>query len=297
VIVHDNASDAATARTLDKLEYPRLAIHHATANSGFGEGVNQGMAHAQAPYALVLNSDTEATHDFVAPLVAALRADAELAAVSPSGNTFRRYDLERYRRRSGCVVSYSIWAYAFLVRRAVFQDVGGFDPVFGLGYFEDMDLSRRLVDRGWWFGVHPEATLAHVGHASFGDQMGGLLARNRHIYHERYPEARRQVILVTGDIGLDAFPPELVAEVGELLRRGGQIHWLRPTPPDGLLAVQMHGHRLHPVASPAKIWRARHKAYRSFTDLWTVDGAPAVSLALLRAAGAALGLPFRTWSN
>jgi GT2 family glycosyltransferase len=52
-----------------------------------------------------------------------------------------------------------------LVRRDVFDDLGGFDEFFWFWY-EDVDLARRLHDRGALLYV-PAAVFEHVGGASF----------------------------------------------------------------------------------------------------------------------------------
>ena len=53
------------------------------------------------------------------------------------------------RRPGGYVATYRFQGYAYLVRRDLFVAIGGFDAQFGLGYFEDTDLGRRLVQQGW----------------------------------------------------------------------------------------------------------------------------------------------------
>lgn len=265
VCAYDDASGDETRSMLDSLRHPGLVVHHAARNEGYGRSVNAGMARTRSDLVLVLNSDVEANEDFVAPLIEALRAESRLAAVVPAGNTFENYDLSRYATRGGCVVSYNLRAYAFLVRRAAFEEAGGFDPAFGAGYYEDTDLSRKLLRRGWWLGVHPRTRLWHHGHGSFGrgDAFRELLRRNRAVYLERYPEARRRVLLATaGNLTV-----ELDRAVESVLFEGGHVDWLSTRLPPALPAVDLRWSRRLPGAVPRRLLR-RRSADRTYTELW-----------------------------
>jgi N-acetylglucosaminyl-diphospho-decaprenol L-rhamnosyltransferase len=54
---------------------------------------------------------------------------------------------------------------ALLVRRAAWQNVGGFDEQFFL-YWEDVDLGRRLKTAGWEIMVLPRPGVIHRRGAS-----------------------------------------------------------------------------------------------------------------------------------
>jgi len=76
---------------------------------------------------------------------------------------------------------FSACAAAMLVRRAAFEEVGGFDARY-FCYFEDVDLCFRLRLAGWRVVQTPDAVVAHVGggvsgtRSAFADFHG---ARNR----------------------------------------------------------------------------------------------------------------------
>jgi GT2 family glycosyltransferase len=64
-----------------------------------------------------------------------------------------------------------------LVRREAFESVGGFDEGYWM-YWEDADLCRRLVDRGWEVHFEPSAVAHHATGAS------GVSARTISAFHE-----------------------------------------------------------------------------------------------------------------
>lgn len=277
VYVHDNASEAPTATMLDSLRHPSLRVHHAPKNTGFGDAVNQGIAATRTPLVLVLNSDVEATNDFLGPLLETMEREPRLAAVTPGGNTYERYDFSRYAQRSGCVVTYNLSGYAFLIRREAFVQAGGFDPEFGLGFYEDTDLSRRLLRDRWWMGIHAGTDLKHVGHGSFRHvaELRELLNKNRRRYFERYAGARRQILLATGESRYTALPAGLREELEDVFVQGGEAYWASGHHPSSLSALQLHPTR--PGLIPAlNLFRTRQrKSFKQFTELWLTEDAPA----------------------
>jgi hypothetical protein len=248
---------------------------------------------------LVLNSDLEFSSDFVPPLVAALLSDERLAAVSPAGNELDGFDLERYARRAGCVQSHNLFAYAFLVRRCAFEQVGGFDRAYARGFFEDNDLARRLGDKGFWLGVHPGVRIHHRRHGSFDlvPEYAEVFARNRERYFARYPDARRQILLVASAAGVDELSDELRREVDSALRRGGAVWWLHRGEPPALSALPLRSMRHGLFGALRMLWRRHRKGRREFTDLWIADGAPRATAALLERSARRFALRVRHFAR
>jgi N-acetylglucosaminyl-diphospho-decaprenol L-rhamnosyltransferase len=69
-----------------------------------------------------------------------------------------------------------------LVRRAAFEQVGGFDPSYFM-YCEDMDLCRRFAEAGWT-NVHvPSAVVTHIGaHATSRSATAMVAEHHRALY-------------------------------------------------------------------------------------------------------------------
>jgi len=297
LVVVDDASDVTTQALLARIAHPKLRVVRSDANLGYGGSVNLGVASCRAPLVLQLNSDVEAGSDFLAPLVAALAADPKLAALNPAGNTYRRYDLARYAKRGTCVVTNHLSGYAFLIRRSVFDAVGGFDPAFGLGYFEDTDLSRRILRTGCWLGVHPDTVLHHESHGSFSlrPERRAVLEANRLRYHERWPAARRQVLLATRTARGSELPRSLVDEAWGVLDGGGSIWWVSPESPRELLALGMRGDRMGVLRGARRLRKQRADPFKRFTQLWLSADVPPIPASMLRAAARSAAIETRLW--
>jgi GT2 family glycosyltransferase len=62
----------------------------------------------------------------------------------------------------------SVTGGVFMVRRHVFQKAGGFNPIYGRGYYEDTDLCLTIRAMGYRIFIDTEATATHCVGASYG---------------------------------------------------------------------------------------------------------------------------------
>ena len=94
------------------------------------------------------------------------------------------------------------------MRRVDFDAVGGFDPIYGLAYFEDADLALALASCGLRSVVVPEVALVHVGDVSGGSRtLGDLAEANRQQFATRWGSA----IDARPAFELDSSPRRIVA--------------------------------------------------------------------------------------
>ncbi len=193
VLVVDNGSTDGSVAFLRRY-YPEVDLIAFSRNLGFAPAVNAGIHRARTPYVALLNVDTVPRPDWLGRLVDALREDPSLGCVASrmlnladptviddAGDTFSWYGsarkrghgepASRYRRREEV---FSACAGAALYRKAVLEEVGGFDESFQ-SYLEDIDLGFRIRLRGYRCLYVPEAEVLHQGH-------GAQLARARYVY-------------------------------------------------------------------------------------------------------------------
>lgn len=207
--VIDNVSNDGSLEMLAS-EFPDVRVVSNTARLGFGANHNQVIRRlvddASARYVLVLNDDTELGTGSVTRMVATLDADPDLGAVVPSV-------LDGLGRRAATRLAWPSprsWLRAdrfdrtelpdpvhgwlqgscLLLRVAALRQVGGFDERFFL-FYEDVDLSQRLVRGGWRLGECPEATVLHHGHgtvfkADIVDATFRHGLRSRYLYFDKH---------------------------------------------------------------------------------------------------------------
>jgi GT2 family glycosyltransferase len=182
-------------------------------NSGFGAGSNLGADHAQGKFLFFLNPDTVFVSDIVSLMVKFLEDNTlvsvvapvllnkqglpyplqgceiltPLAAVgahsllhrfwpnNPIARKFWQLDIDHTHDRLVAVVPGS----AFMIRRDVFDQAGGFDEKFFL-YFEEHDLCKRVVELGGDLFMMSKAQLIH----HWGVSTKHLLVDSDHIYRQ-----------------------------------------------------------------------------------------------------------------
>lgn len=179
LILVDNAStDGTPDRLASEIEGARVVLNGK--NHGFGAACNQGAALARAPFIVFLNSDAIVHRGWLRPLVDALTGEIGAAgplllnldgSVQEAGGCVSRigqtaaYGAGKPRdsRDVGFqrVVDY-VSAACLAVRRSAFHEVGGFDHVYGRGYFEDVDLCFQLRTRGNLTLYTPRSVVTHV---------------------------------------------------------------------------------------------------------------------------------------
>lgn len=209
LVVVDDASDAHTASELAAI---LAGIQGATlivnkVNMGFGASVNLGVAAARTPFVTILNSDAFVESGWAEPLVELLRSDWSIGAVVPKilqddgalqeagviisgdGRTWDvgngadpRADLYGFRRR----VDYGS-AVCLTMRTGDFNYLGGFDQAFGVGYYEDVDLSMRLAEAGLDTVYEPRSQVRHLrGASSKPEEALALIDDHRKIFVRRW---------------------------------------------------------------------------------------------------------------
>jgi GT2 family glycosyltransferase len=193
VLVVDNASQDGTMA-----EVARRGVRFISnpANRGFAGAVNQGFAELMNPYVLLLNPDA-----VIATSLEPLRHACDLPGSAGAGgrlvdangkvqggfmvrrlptpatlilealllNRFwpgnpvnRHYRCLNLDNSSRSVVEQPAGAF-LMVRKAVWQELGGLDESFFPLWFEDVDFCRRIRDRGFSLYYIPEAVAKHTG--------------------------------------------------------------------------------------------------------------------------------------
>ncbi len=176
VFVIDNGS---TDRTLEIIKkFPQVRLIKSKKNLGYAGGNNLGVKEAKGKQVAILNPDTQVSPGWLKPLVRALK-QPEVAVGQPKimlaqeekrinliGKTthYLGFDwLADYRKKDYQMSQQEIISFsgsAFLIKREVFQKIGGFDPDYFM-YFEDSDLSWRLRLAGYRLLLVPESVVYH----------------------------------------------------------------------------------------------------------------------------------------
>lgn len=206
-IIIDNASEDGTPDWLLQQipQQSRLKILLDQHNVGFAHGCNQGIQLAQGQYVLVLNNDVLVTEGWLRRLLSAIEIQGA-DMVGPMGTRFHglqniaeaidEEQLEDYaQQRSTAYQGQGRWVHrllgtCILIKNDVFIRIGGFDPCFGLGYYEDDDFCYRAVLSGFKLWISFDVFVYHFGSKSFeklpASQMHLLRERNKLMFIQKW---------------------------------------------------------------------------------------------------------------
>ena len=189
VYVADNGSND---NSLDLLRnhFPDCHIIELGQNWGFAEGYNRALAQIDAEYYLLLNSDIEATHHWLTPLLEFMDTHPNVAACQP--NLLSMADHDRFEYAGACggfldrygypfcrgrlfetvendngqydEASPTLWATgaALLVRARIYKEVRGLDARF-FAHNEEIDLCWRMRIKGYEVWCLPDSHVYHLG--------------------------------------------------------------------------------------------------------------------------------------
>ena len=199
ILVVDTTPDDPLLKTL-RQEFPRVRFIVAPKNLGYAGGNNLGFVHARGEYLAILNPDTEPERHWLQSLVtaASLSPDPVVATskillfdhrerINTCGNTVHytgRATCRGLGEDKGCYnqsefVS-AVSGAAFLIRRDLFGQLGGFDERFFM-YLEDTDLSWRAALVGVRCLFVPGSIVYHHYETRVSPPKLFFLERNRHL--------------------------------------------------------------------------------------------------------------------
>jgi GT2 family glycosyltransferase len=234
LVAVDNGSNDGTGTYLagvaDAAPVPVTVLSNPT-NRGFPAAINQGLKAARGEYLVLLNNDAVVTDGWLDQLVALARAevDAPIGLVGPMSNYATPpqlvegvpyTDLEqmqafarrwREEHRGQWLTAGKLSGFCLLLKRAVYEAVGGLDEQFGLGFFDDDDLAERARRAGFALAVAHDLFVHHFGSRTFrgnGLDAGRLLEENGRRFAEKWgqPSVGPGVLLRPWE-GREAAPP------------------------------------------------------------------------------------------
>jgi len=191
IVVDNGSSDGSTEMV--RAEFPQVRLIANNENRGFTAANNQGLATSQGRYLMLLNPDTKVAGDALATMAGYLDERPRVGALGPQlryadgrlQSSRRRFPTlatalfestvvheswpdnpfaRRYRMADvpGDAIQPVDWLVGacLLVRREVYQQVGGLDEGFFM-YSEEIDWCRRIKSAGWEIVYLPAATVIH----------------------------------------------------------------------------------------------------------------------------------------
>ena len=234
-----DGTGAYLAGVQDAVPVPVTVVSNAR-NLGFPAAINQGLKAARGDYLVLLNNDAVVTDAWLDQLIALAEMDMDgttkntkdTKGESGRGNRVRMRigltgpmsnyasppqlvenvpytNLEemhefarrwREERRGQWFTARKLSGFCLLMKRAVYEAVGGLDEQFGLGLFDDDDLAERARRAGFELAVAHDLFVHHFGSRTFagaGIDAEKLLQENSDKFSRKWgiPEVGQRIAL------------------------------------------------------------------------------------------------------
>lgn len=229
IVVVENASGDDSAARI-RAAAPHVTLVESPVNDGFAGGCNLGVAHSTGEFVAFLNNDARPDPRWLA---AALERFAESPRIGAVASKVVDWDGELVDYIGAGLTWYGMGykpltgeplpgkepgrhdvvfgtGSAMVVRRDVFDELGGFDESYFM-FFEDVDFGWRLNLRGWRFAYEPSSVVFHKHHAS----MTGYGS-----HKEQFLLERNALYTLYKNIGDESLGSALPAAMALAVRRG-----------------------------------------------------------------------------
>ena len=193
IIIADDCSNDFT-KEINKIIF-NIRVVKTPENYGFLKNCNNAAKQAKGEYILFLNNDTQVQENWLFPLVELIEREDNIGAVG-SKLVFKNGMLQE----AGAIFwnDASAWNYgrmsdpalpefnyvkevdyisgsALMIRRSIWNNLGGFDEIFTPAYCEDADICFSIRKKGYKVMYQPESVVVHFEGISNGtDTSEGL---------------------------------------------------------------------------------------------------------------------------
>jgi len=193
IVFIDNASQDGSLTFVEDFfgSNSKITIQKNEENFGFAEGNNIGAKSANGKYLVFLNNDTIVDVNWLNELVRTMNSDSSVGAAQSlilsmdglivrlggrsdylgidclstyhiKGTSSREHELKRIVEENKGKEIFYAWGTALIIRKELFDELGGFDPKFFL-YGEETDLCWRIRLRGYRIFLVPSSLVFHEG--------------------------------------------------------------------------------------------------------------------------------------
>jgi GT2 family glycosyltransferase len=180
ILVDNGSADGSVDSAVTA--FPHALVVSNETNRGYAPACNQGAREATADFILFLNSDASVSPQALDELLEVARSEEGAAIWQPvtlttsgelesTGDHFTWWGINRHLEQvptgGRSVDVFATVGAALLVRRDVFEELGGFEESY-FAYYEESDLCWRARIAGYDVRVVTSSTITHIGSATTG---------------------------------------------------------------------------------------------------------------------------------
>ncbi|MCT7949160.1 glycosyltransferase [Ancylothrix sp. C2] len=199
ILVDDGSGEETREYLANFADYQGATLIRNESAKGYTFAANQGLNKSFSNYAILLNSDTVVTPEWLDRLLACAESDPQIGIVGPLSNSATWQSIPELFNAAGddwaenplpegmrvaemaqIVAEYSgrlypripfLNGFCLAIKREVIEQVGYFDEVnFGAGYGEENDYCLRTRKAGWQLAIADDVYVYHHGSRSYNHE-------------------------------------------------------------------------------------------------------------------------------
>jgi len=205
IIMINDGSDENTTAYLKNIasKHKNTTLLNNETNLGFLKSANKGMAISNAPYLLILNTDTIVTPGWLDKMVRCAESDPSIGILNPISNKSQNLsvdippgenifsfaeELDDISKKTYPDIVTAV-GFCFMITRPAFNKLGFFDEIYRFGYYEESDYCMRAIKNGIRIVACDDAFVYHRDKISFVKQNYKnlkLVHANKKIFFRRW---------------------------------------------------------------------------------------------------------------
>jgi len=180
IIVIENSSDNEFKKKIEH-RFSNAECILAGENFGYGKANNIGLKKVKTKYALILNPDASLYPSTLENFFTAAKKIPDFAIIGPFIQENKTETIVKKTHNSEPRLVKNVKGFAMFLNMSEFNDVGFFDENFFI-YFEEIDLCKRLINKGKKIYLVTEIKINHFGGQSHNQSINDAmeLSRNWH---------------------------------------------------------------------------------------------------------------------
>ena len=217
IIFVDNASTDETRQQLAKFvsSNPNHKLILNDENTGFPVGNNLGLSLVNSPFVVCINNDVLVPESWDEYMLELFEAYPEIDVFGPMSNHVAGHQLvddayytsyqelmsyaQKRKSNHQSTISFSqrVIGFCLAMRLQTLKDIGGFDPIFGIGNFEDDDFCVRAAHSGKKIAFALGWFIHHIGNQTFKDQKtdyNQILSTNWDIFRTKWGFEKKDIV-------------------------------------------------------------------------------------------------------
>ncbi len=179
VIVVENSSNLNFKKKIEET-YKNVECILTNENLGYAKGNNLGLSKVKTNYALVLNPDAKLGENTIENFFITSKKIKDFALIGPAKQEEYKPEFIENSQKELVEVN-SIKGFAMFFNLKQFNDIGFFDENFFI-YLEEIDLCKRLINKGKKIYLDKKIIVEHLGGSSHNESLNFEmeLSRNWH---------------------------------------------------------------------------------------------------------------------